>query len=128
MKICCFQDRLKELMQINNLRQADIVKRTGLDKSTISYYLNGKREPAQDNIFIIAQAFNVDPAWLMGYDVPMQKKPVDEVLNSGIAIELMEIKNNPDLMRIVQFVKALPPEQQKNVADMLQGFADNKRP
>lgn len=72
MKESNISQRLQELMEMYNLKQADVVKKTGLDKSTISYYLSGKREPAQDNIFTIANAFDVNPAWVMGYDVPMQ--------------------------------------------------------
>ncbi len=37
-------------------------------KSALSNYLNGDRVPRQDKIAMIADAFGIDPAWLMGYD------------------------------------------------------------
>lgn len=63
--------RLIELMQYFGIKQADLCKRTGLPKSAISMYVSGQRQPRQDKLTIIADAYNVDEAWLMGYDVPM---------------------------------------------------------
>ena len=63
--------RLRILMDKMNLEQADIVKRTGLTKSAVSQYVNGKREPRQDAISIICDAYSLNPTWFMGYDAPM---------------------------------------------------------
>lgn len=68
-------ERLKHLMSLRNLRQADIVERTGIGKSAISQYVAGKVLPKQDKVYLLATAFNVSPAWLMGYDVPMEWAP-----------------------------------------------------
>jgi len=63
-----------------------------LGKSAISQYLNGKVVPKQDKIFIIAEAMGVNPAWLMGFDVPMQdvtKNPSAEYYESiGVAARM----------------------------------------
>lgn len=91
MKSSNSKERLMELMRLFDLKQTDIAKRTGLDKSTISYYLSGKREPAQDNIFIIANTFNVDPAWIMGYDVPMVNKSFQESVNDKFSDEIADL-------------------------------------
>lgn len=64
-------DRLKEMMNTMSLKQADIVARTGITKSALSNYLHGTREPRQDQISRIADPYGINPAWLMGYDVPM---------------------------------------------------------
>ena len=72
MKISNSSDRLKELMQIKGINQADICKQTGLTKSVISMYVNGQRDPRQDKLGLIAETYGLDPAWLMGYDVPMK--------------------------------------------------------
>lgn len=78
--------RLKQLMKIKKLRQADIVEKTGLGKSAISQYVSGKITPKQDKIYIIANAYNISPSWLMGYDIPMeklaQKKETSPTLNA----------------------------------------------
>lgn len=65
------KDRLKEAMEIREIKQAELVEKTGIDKGQMSSYLSGKYKPKQRNINLIAQALSVDEAWLMGYDVPM---------------------------------------------------------
>lgn len=73
MKISNSAKRLGELMQMLNIRQTDLVEKTGIPKSAMSMYLNGKREPRQDKLSAIADAYNLNEAWLMGYDVPMER-------------------------------------------------------
>lgn len=67
-----FQRRFIEAMNIRELRQVDVAERSGLDKAQISQYKNGKYEPMQDALSKLAQALNVNIAWLMGHDVPME--------------------------------------------------------
>lgn len=73
MKVSNSAKRLGELMQILNIRQTDLVEKTGIPKSAMSMYLNGKREPRQDKLTAIAEAYNINETWLMGYDVPMER-------------------------------------------------------
>lgn len=65
-----FIERLNSILQKRNLSQADLSKMTGIRSSSISDWLNGKYEPKQDKIAIIADALNVSPVWLIGYDEP----------------------------------------------------------
>ncbi|MBQ9913081.1 MAG: helix-turn-helix domain-containing protein [Clostridia bacterium] len=61
---------MKEALSLRGMKQSELVKLTGIGKSSISTYLSGEYEPKQRNIYKIAQALNVSEAWLMGYDVP----------------------------------------------------------
>lgn len=72
MKSATSNTRIRELLDILNISQTDFCKRAGLNKSALSNYLNGDRLPRQDQISKIADAFDVNPAWLMGYEVPMR--------------------------------------------------------
>lgn len=65
--------RLKKALEVRNLRQIDIVESTGINKGALSSYISGKYEPKQTNIYLLAKALNVNEAWLMGYDVPMER-------------------------------------------------------
>lgn len=95
------QQRIRELMDYYKLSQSDLCKRTGLQKSALSNYLNGDREPRQDQISLIADPFNINPAWLMGYDVPMflqtltdteeAKKIRDAYINDTLSVEDREL-------------------------------------
>lgn len=68
-------DRIKAGMSIRGLRQTDIIEKTGINKGALSSYISGRYEPKQNNIYLIAKALNVNEAWLMGADVPMDRDP-----------------------------------------------------
>ena len=89
-KISTSQKRLHELMSVMNIKQKDIVDETGLNKSTISNYCNGNRVPNQKNIAIISDAFDISPAWLMGYDVGM-KRSKEESKDYVVTLEEQKI-------------------------------------
>lgn len=78
--------RLKQLMNERGLKQVDILKlaepycnkyRIKLGKSDVSQFINGKVVPGQWKLSILGMALNVSEAWLMGLDVPMEKR-IDE--------------------------------------------------
>ena len=67
-----FRNRFIEAMQIRGMRQVDVAEKSKLDKAQISQYKTGKYEPMQDALYKLASALNVNVAWLMGHDVPME--------------------------------------------------------
>ena len=72
MKKSTFAARLVEGLDTVGMTAADLSRKTKIPEGTISCYKSGKYEAKQDKVYIIAKALNVDPSWLMGYDVPMQ--------------------------------------------------------
>lgn len=74
-------ERMKEALSFRGMKQSELVKLTGIGKSSISTYLSGEYEPKQRNIYKIAQALNVSEAWLMGYDVPSSAESVPNGFN-----------------------------------------------
>ena len=68
-----FQKRLQERMDELGFRQADLAERTGLSKSRISHYINGRYEAKQEALYLLAKALDVNEAWLMGHDVPKER-------------------------------------------------------
>ncbi len=71
-------ERLKIALDARGLKQADLVRLTGIGKSSISTYLTGDYEPKQRNIYKMAKALNVSEAWLLGEDVPMERGSLDD--------------------------------------------------
>lgn len=67
-------ERLKEAMELRNIKQSELVEKTGINKGALSSYLAGRYSPKQGNLFLLAKALNVNEAWLMGADVPMDRK------------------------------------------------------
>ena len=76
-------ERMKATMHEKQITQAELSKRTGIRASSISDYLNNRYEPKQDKIYLIAEALNVDPAWLSGR----------EIENKRISPDISSIKN-----------------------------------
>ena len=81
--------RIRKGLEFRNMKQSDLVEITGIGKSSISTYLSGDYEPKQKNIYKIAKALNVNEAWLMGHDVPMEKphyvKVLDEISTNKLS-------------------------------------------
>lgn len=67
-------ERLKNALEIRDISQSELSRKTGIGKSSISTYLTGEYEPKQKNIYKMALALNVNEAWLMGADVPMERQ------------------------------------------------------
>ena len=72
--------RLKEVMQLYNLRQIDVLKKAEpyckklgikMGRNDLSQYVSGKVLPGQEKLTALSEALNVSETWLMGYDVPM---------------------------------------------------------
>ncbi|MDO4460808.1 MAG: helix-turn-helix domain-containing protein [Clostridia bacterium] len=121
------QIRLRRILTERNLRQIDLLNLAKpyceqyglkLSKSDLSQYLSGKVEPAQNKLFILAKSLNVDPAWLMGLDVPMTPKqaPKEETTVPQIT--------DTERQLLEQF-KLLSPDQQEAFLKILQASSGN---
>lgn len=114
-KITDTRNRLIELMEYYNINQTELCNRSGLQKSALSNYLNGDREPRQNQISLIADAFNINPTWLMGYDVQME---MPEIKRESIESDI----SNADVFKAVQMFKSFmsaPPEVKATIELLL---------
>lgn len=66
--VSTFSDRLKEAM--GEISVTELANTLEISKQSVSAYINGKRKPKRIVISEIARVLHVDPAWLLGYDVP----------------------------------------------------------
>ena len=67
-------NRIRQGLSMRDMTQTDLCRKTGIPKSAMSQYCNGSLVPRQNRTFLIAQALDVSEAWLMGFDVPAEKK------------------------------------------------------
>ena len=107
--------RIQEGMELRGLKQADLVERTGISKGALSSYISGRYVPKQNNTFLIAKALNVNEAWLMGADVPMERIDTTAENQTRDQKELNEIyvqlsSNNRE--RVLTYSKSLLSTQQ----------------
>lgn len=75
------KERIAEAMRIRNVSQSKLTRETGISKGAISSYLSGRYEPKQDSIYKLAKVLDVNEAWLMGYDVAMDRDAAADELD-----------------------------------------------
>lgn len=100
--------RLKEAMADANMKQADLARATGLSKGGISNYVIGRYEPKSDIISKLAMALNCSEMWLMGYDVPRERKKNPPV------IQLTEGEKT-----LLELFNRVPEDKQQLVLQMI---------
>ena len=67
-------DRIKEAMEIRNIKQNELAEKAGVNPGALSCWINDKYTPKQKSIYKLAQALDVAELWLLGDEsVPMEK-------------------------------------------------------
>lgn len=80
-----FAERLNYALDMKQITKAELSRMTGISKSSLTRYTKGDWEGKQDAVYAIARALHVDEAWLMGYDVPMERPDwIDPLISSCI--------------------------------------------
>ena len=102
--------RLAKAISIRELTQTELSKASGVPKSSLSLYLSGAYEPKQDRLYAIAKALDVDPVWLMGYDVPMERQKKSPSASK-------ELTDGERLL--LDLFSQVPEESQQMVLDMI---------
>ena len=100
-----------------HMKQTDLAKATGLSKGGISNYVIGRYEPKSDIINILAKALNVDPVWLMGFDVPMERKAPSP--------DKQELTEGQRLM--LELFDQVPEDKQQIVIEMIRAAVKTKK-
>jgi len=94
-----FSTRLDKAMKLRNIKSVELHEKTGISESLISKYLSGNALARQKKIFLISKVLDVNPAWLMGYDVPMAdlKAVKIPILNNvSLSMDLFSKENIKD--------------------------------
>lgn len=82
-----FANRLKKALDYNNMKPIDLARKTNINKSLISSYLSGICKAKQDKLDLIARTLGVSEAWLMGYDVDMDREWFEDKEPSELSID-----------------------------------------
>ena len=113
-----FGNRLNKAMRIRNIKAAELSEKTGIAKSSLSEYIKGKYEAKQKAIFKLATVLDVNEAWLMGLDVPMEKETNINndfrfASNNGINTEGLDENDIEEINRFVEFIKNKKKNEKK---------------
>jgi transcriptional regulator with XRE-family HTH domain len=112
------RDRLREALNLRGWKAADLVAKTGIPKGTISYYLSGKTEPKADRLYVIAQALSINEAWLLGYNVPMERSP-ESKKNDQLAKLIVRLRTDEGFYNTVVALAGLDENQYKGLEQLV---------
>lgn len=94
-------ERISKALSIRGMRASELSQLAKIPKSSLSLYISGAYDPKQDKIYAMAKALNVSEAWLLGYDVPMER------LETKIP---EEPKLSEDELELLQLIRLMPAE------------------
>lgn len=110
--------RIATALKLKGIKQSDLCKLANIPKSSLSLYLSGAYEPKQDRVYSIAKALNVNEAWLMGYDVPMETKKEPSPISEPPLTEEEEV--------LLSLFRRVPEDQQQLVLRLIQTALGNQ--
>lgn len=117
------KDRLTEGMALRGMRATDLAEKTGINKTTISYYVNGKTVPRASKLYLIAQALDVSEAWLLGYDAPIHRSDAQKK-NDQLAKLIVKMRTDVDFFETVAALADLTETQYRGVKQLLNAFKE----
>lgn len=112
------KDRLKEALAIRQMKAVDLVEASGVPKSAISFYLAGKSKPKADRLYILARVLDVSEAWLLGYDVPMNRT-AEQKKNDDLVQVVAKLRKDPDFFEVVSLLAGLDQADYASVKHLL---------
>jgi transcriptional regulator with XRE-family HTH domain len=112
------KDRLAEALRKRNMRAVDLVEAAGIPKSAISFYLSGKSKPKADRLYKIAKTLDINEAWLLGYDVQMDRSAESKKMDK-LARLVLKMKNDVDFFDTVSALAELDEKQYRGVKDLV---------
>ena len=110
--------RLRKALSIRGMTQSELCRRTKIATSAMSEYLKGLYDPKQDKVYIISQALNVDPVWLMGFDVPMEPD------NKKISPDELQLTEGEKAL--IKLLRRVPAAEQPIVIEKILSALDNQ--
>lgn len=98
-------ERINEALRLRGMRPYELCQKTKISSSNVSRYLKGTYAPKQDNIYKMAVALNVNPAWLIGFDVDMEVvDPSKDKIYDEIEA-LLKNMNKAETEKTLDFIK-----------------------
>ena len=117
------KERLRLALLDANMKPIELSERTGIPKSMISYYLNGKTKPKADRIYIICKALGVSEAWLLGYDVP-KNRTAEQKKNDDLVQVIAKLRKDPEFFEVVSKLASLPAAEYASIKQLLSALGN----
>lgn len=115
--------RMKEALSDKGMSAADLSRLSKINQSSLSQYLNGTNKPNSLRAVAIASILEVNPLWIMGFDVPkhgVEKSQQQEYYhNDETAKEAQKAFDDPNLRVLFDAASGARPEDIQMAADLL---------
>lgn len=83
--------RIKLALSNKNMKPQELADKSGINKASVSQYVNGSHKPSNLSAGKMGEILDVEPLWLMGFDVPMERgKFKDTSGNAHISFDNVE--------------------------------------
>lgn len=115
------RNRIREALQIRNIKQVELAKKTGISKGTINNWLHNRYQPKSIPLNKMARALDVNEFWLAGYDVPMERNlnPNKEKKSDEIKPLIHSIITDKELENLIMDICNLTPEQRQTIISIV---------
>lgn len=114
LKVCSLQEtaqRLKEAMTEAGVTAAELSERSGVGKSSISQYMNGRNSPSNISASKMARVLKVSPIWLMGFQTPKVDEELEELTKLNVdeqkVLDVYHILTDKQKERLLHYAEFL---------------------
>lgn len=115
------KNRISEALSIRNMKQVELVEKTGIEKSAINHYVKQRYQPKQQALLKMAKALDVNEMWLAGYNAPMERNIADKN-SSEVAALFDRILRDKQLYKLAINLTKLNDSQLTIVIKMVNEF------
>ena len=101
--------RIQLALSNANIKPQELADRSGIGKASISQYVNGSHAPGNVSAEKIGKILDVNPLWLMGFDVPKERQSNNNNKNevSSKIMQYYELLNDLGKHEAIKRVKEL---------------------
>lgn len=117
--------RIKKALSDNNITAQELANKTGINKASISQYVNGTNRPSNVNAHKMSSVLNVSELYLMGFDVPEEEPTKEEALTPLMAEYIAMLTRNVQLQKFVDKFKQLSDTDQAVVLNLMDSLIAN---
>ena len=114
-------NRIREALDIRNMKQIELAEKTEISRGTINNWMNQRYQPKQRALIAMSRVLDVSEMWLAGYDVPMESPAGQKRMDKVAALE-KELMNNDRLTNLVSQLTLLTDSQLDTVENLINEF------
>lgn len=119
LKVATFRERFTELIHSCPKSRSEIAEEFGVAKQTISAWLTGQNSPRLPVVAALADYFNVNIEWLIGFDVP-RVVPESDPVPEEPAEDPVVFPATPEARAIAAGVDVMPDEKRLQALRIMQ--------